>query len=326
MKSFFFSKIGLVIMSTLLPLILGAAGYEIYRQIEHAQWSKEFSKQGWFKKMTIPSPNETLIWEYRPYGTALGGFALNRYGFRDRDYETPKKPDDVYRIAFVGDSVTLGMLIGKVENVFVSKFEKLVNERREHRRVQALNFAVDGYNTLQITEMIRKKVLPFEPDKIVYVMCLNDFDFETSSGFKMLLLRPPKSFLWQKLRILWRNFRKIEFHRYCYNLNEDEVYENIAQTNKDLKKKGYELEAAILPVFPVPPFFAGGFDHYQFHDIHEDLHRFFKSQQIPYVDLLPDFVRYKDRPIFELAFDTWHPTVFGHQVIAEALARKLKLN
>ena len=119
---------------------------------------------------------------------------MNRWGFRDRDYETPGKPADTHRIAFLGDSVTLGLGVA-AEDVFVRRFEDAANGLGLGYTVQALNFSVDGYNTVQVNELLRTKVLPFAPDKVIYVLCLNDFDFADASGMKIRYFRKPKSFL-----------------------------------------------------------------------------------------------------------------------------------
>ena len=327
-KLFFFSKLGLVTTSILLTFFLFAGGVEIYKRIEYNSWRADFlSQTDWFKKTTIQSPNEKLIWEYRPYGSAPQvGMNFNRYGYRDRDYETPKKPAGVYRIAFAGDSVTMGLLIKNTEDIFVRKFEKLVTKAQGSRKIQVLNFAVDGYNTIQVSEMIRQKVLPFEPDKIVYTMCLNDFDFITSAGNKMRLFRPPTSFFLFELHKIRRGLGGDDFHRFYFNQNRDDVFEDITHINSELTKKGVKYEVVILPVFPVAPFHSNHFDGYPFHDIHKTLHDFLEKNKIPYVDMLPFFFRYKNIPLNQLAFDVWHPTVFGHRIIAEALAKKLSLD
>ena len=147
----------------------------------------------------------------------MGDIKTNRYGFRDLDRESTAKPDGTFRIVFAGDSVTLGVGI-PLETTFVRRFEMEANQMESQYRIQALNFAVDGYNTPQICEMIRSKVMSFSPDKVVYVMCLNDFDFELSSGDKILYFRKPRSFLLSVMggglpKMEWRRFPRISVQK-----------------------------------------------------------------------------------------------------------------
>ena len=72
---------------------------------------------------------------------------------------TPRQTSDsTYRTAFIGDSIVLGM--GPFYNkIFVRRFEIEANKLNLTQRVQALNFGIDGYNTIQIYEILRTKVL-----------------------------------------------------------------------------------------------------------------------------------------------------------------------
>ena len=171
-------KLAFALASFFIALLGTIVVYETIEHILYYRWKSKFDNYGWFGKVTIPSPNKILMWEYKPNGV-FKEIKTNRYGFRESDEISLPKPVGVYRIAFVGDSVTLG--IG-VENdyTFVRQFETAANSVRPGRKIQALNFSVDGYHTIQIAELLRSKVLQFEPDKVVYVLCLNDFDFSES--------------------------------------------------------------------------------------------------------------------------------------------------
>ena len=42
--------------------------FEIVKNIKYYRWKADFDNYGWFGKITIPSPNPVLMWEYRPHG------------------------------------------------------------------------------------------------------------------------------------------------------------------------------------------------------------------------------------------------------------------
>ena len=175
---------------------------------------------------------------------------MNRWGFRDRDYETPAKPPDTYRIAFVGDSVALG-LRSAAEDVFVRRFEEAANGLGLGHAVQALNFSVDGYNTVQVHEMLRTKVLAFAPDKVVYVLCLNDFDFEDSSGFKIQVLPQAEELPAGKpLERVYRHriYQQLagnDFHHYLFKKNGQTVFQEIREMHGLLAQNGIDFHVVV---------------------------------------------------------------------------------
>ncbi len=64
-----------------------------------------------------------------------------------------------------------------------------------------------AFHALQLRELLRTKVLAFEPDQVTYVMCLNDFDFTESSGRKIGYFRKPRSFLALEIEQRYRRLR-----------------------------------------------------------------------------------------------------------------------
>ena len=68
------------------------------------------------------------------------------------------------------------------------------------------------------------------------------------------------------------------------------------------------------------------FDDYPIHDVHLSLHRFFREKKIPFADLFPQFNLYEGAPLKRLAFDVWHPTPWGHRILADGLVPLLKLD
>ena len=320
------SRAAVVITSTLLTLILCAGTYEIVEQVQYDRWRAGFDNAGWFGKLTIPSPNPVLMWEYRPYGSAHL-IRTNRYGFRDFDYETKSLPPNTFRVAFAGDSAVLGIGVA-AEKTFVSQFEVEANAitfvDKTHREVsgyhvQAMNFAVDGYHTAQIREMIRAKVLDFSPHKIVYVMHLNDFDFCWSSGSKILYFRRPTSFALVKFEQWYQLWEGDDYHRYHFRKRREEVFRHLLGMKDLLAEFGTRFQVVLLPVF------SHHFRDYPVRDVHEQIGIFTKENDIPFFDLLGAFDA-AGRPPGDFASDVWHPNVAGHHFIARQLLPAVLLN
>lgn len=311
MLSFVKTKFGLILLSSIISAVLFIGVYEVIKNIQYYRWKENFDNSGWLGKVTIPSPNPVLMWEYRPY-SEFKGIRTNRYGFRDTDYDSTAKSDNDFRIAFAGDSVTLGMGVNQ-EATFVRKFEIAANRKdSRYHRIQALNFGVDGYSTPQIYEMIRTKVLQFSPDKVVYMMCLNDFDFSLSSGKKNLYFKKPASFLVSNIEMAYLRLYGGEFHQYFFRKNKQVVFQNILDMNRLLDEKGISFQVVIVPVFPAT------FDNYPLQGMVKEIAMFLKENGIQVFDLHEAFYESGESPGF-YASDIWHPNVKGHRFIARQL-------
>lgn len=307
-------NLALVATSTVATLLVFALGYEVRGNIRYYRWRARFDAEGWVGRLTVASPNEVLLWEYRPYGS-VPGLAVNRYGFRDQDYPTPGKPPGVRRVAFLGDSVTVGMGVAP-EETFVHRLG--IAATAPGRPVQTLNFGVDGYNTLQIRELLTAKVLAFEPDQVVYVMCLNDFDFTDSSGRKISYFRKPRSFLLQDMDRAYRALTRAEFHHYHFRKHSGEVFAAILGMKRVLDDAHARFLVAIVPVFPEGKETADYFTLYPFADLHREIAGFCRANGVDARDLLPAFRDHPESPD-RYALDVWHLTAAGHGVVAADL-------
>ena len=105
---------------------------------------------------------------YRAEGEAY--LSINSLGYRDREHD-PRKPEDVFRIAVLGDSF--------VEARQVSLEDTFWNRLGDHlwtcplladKRIEMLNFGIGGYNTSQEYMTLQQDVRIFSPDMILLAM------------------------------------------------------------------------------------------------------------------------------------------------------------
>jgi lysophospholipase L1-like esterase len=323
------ASILLVLASIAVSVLLFGFSYEVIQTIRYSRWRDSYHQTGdLYEHLTIASTNPRMIWEYQPNhaskaktrdseGSVVGIIETNRYGFRDFDYESADKENDVIRIAFVGDSVTLGLWVDH-KDIFVKKFEDKAKRRVRDRKVQGLNFGVDGYNTVQIYEMLRDRVIGFSNDQVVYVMCLNDFDFEEAAAEKILYFRKPRSFLWSRLNKAAYNYRRRkekDYYFFHYSENRDVVYGTILKMRDLLGRHEVDFRVAIVPVFI---FEEDNFDSYKYTTIHREISDFLTRSSIQVHDLFDTFKK-RDLAPKDYAYDVWHPNEKGHEVIADAL-------
>jgi hypothetical protein len=119
-------------------------------------------------------------WGLRPdvsgyYRREGGAFVhINRDGFRGPDLPRRKPPGTV-RIAVLGDSYTEAIQVPN-EDTFASVAARTLARcpLLKGRRVEALNFGVDGYGTAQELVTLREKVWAYQPDVVVLAIFLGN--------------------------------------------------------------------------------------------------------------------------------------------------------
>jgi len=99
-------------------------------------------------------------------------FVTNAYGMHD-DPITAVKPAGSFRIAFLGSSMDMGWGV-KFQDTYINRFQEWLNEHAERqglsprRRFEVLNFGVAAYSPLQRLDTLKRKVLAFDPDLVIY--------------------------------------------------------------------------------------------------------------------------------------------------------------
>jgi hypothetical protein len=105
-------------------------------------------------------------WQGTWHGAAM---TTNRWGMRDRD-RSIVKPLNTTRVAVVGSSLVMGYGVNDDET-FTRLMEARLNAEINSgsQDYEVLNFGVGRYSPLHRRLQIERKVLPFQPDLIVYV-------------------------------------------------------------------------------------------------------------------------------------------------------------
>ncbi|MBN1871331.1 MAG: SGNH/GDSL hydrolase family protein [Candidatus Omnitrophica bacterium] len=120
----------------------------------------------------VPSSNDRIVYELRPdYKLKSIKSEISSQKLNDMYFPLKKSPG-VYRIACIGDSVSFGYKV-KREESFPKVLEKMLNEDNKGK-YEVINFSVPGYNTAQESEILKEKVLGFDPDAVILVYCGND--------------------------------------------------------------------------------------------------------------------------------------------------------
>ena len=99
---------------------------------------------------------------------------INSDGFRDREFSV-EKPNSTFRIIFLGDSFTFGIGIESNET-FPKLLENKLNEVKNGKSYEVMNFGVPGYNTLDEIQFFKDVGLKYNPNMVVVGFIDNDID------------------------------------------------------------------------------------------------------------------------------------------------------
>lgn len=119
--------------------------------------------------------DDFLLFELKPNlrKTLFGlPFLTNSFGMHGGPVDE-QKPPDTFRIAVLGASMDMGWGV-RYEDTYTNRLQEWLESRPEARRpgrprrYEVLNFAVAAYSPLQRLETLRRKVMDFQPDLVVY--------------------------------------------------------------------------------------------------------------------------------------------------------------
>jgi hypothetical protein len=145
--------------------------------IKSPQFLKLNRDHPWHELGHVNVANQTATFEYD--SNDRGYFRLdnivthrfNSLGFRGPDFLEQKSPD-IIRIAFFGDSFTMGEGV-YFEDTYAQQ-TRTYFMRNFRKQVESLNFRVAGYNTEQEQKLIGYILPRFNPDVLVLGYTMND--------------------------------------------------------------------------------------------------------------------------------------------------------
>ena len=180
----------------------------------------------------------------RPLGWPAG--EVNAEGLRDRAH-SEARPEDVWRVAVLGDSVTEGFGLA-AEQAFPRELERQLEAEGE--RVEVLSVAVRGWSTRQQRIAYHRIARRYRPDQVLVATCLNDI---TELA---LQLRPPPPLL----RALHRRsaiVRRVVDAAHREQAQVEELFEGrpdlaayfaeLRRLRREVEQDGAEFTLAVLP-------------------------------------------------------------------------------
>jgi lysophospholipase L1-like esterase len=258
----------------------------------------------------------------------------NQMGFRDR-HEFPRTlPDGMRRIAFFGDSFTIGHGIRRCEDRFSDRLQVAL-DRQEPGKFRVDNLGEPGLETSQIESRVKFLIdQGYQFDVVIYVFMLNDiegYDPRTEEIIKSMQQKEPRFFLLTQTYFFnWLYFRWRQasgegsdyFPHLKDSYNEapwDGLRSKLVQLKRDCADNKVDFRMVIFP------FLHNLGPGYPFHDAHQKLQEFCREEDIPVLDLEPVLEPHVSEGLTVNRFDA-HPNERANAIVAEALEKSLLKN
>jgi lysophospholipase L1-like esterase len=254
----------------------------------------------------------------------------NTLGYRDREHDV-LKGKGVRRVVVIGDSLTMGLWIERLEDIFPVKLESYLQQSGQPAEV--MNFGVVGYNTLQEVATLRVKGLAYDPDVVVVQYCLNDRQRDDGNLLSTLLaaergapvsaVRLSRSLAWSSLYRFLR-FRALSrligtyrdtLEKDADRLAGDRVDEAFQKLGTLARRGSFTVVLAVFPDFT-------DLVNYRFNPEHATLRQVSERQGFVHLDLLGAMRECASRGLGQsVALDRYHPSIYGHDCAAKAMAQ-----
>lgn len=117
-------------------------------------------------------------------------YYTNSEGWKDVEHKFAK-PKEVFRILFIGDSVTAGQV--RLNDLYTNKVREFLLEQ-EVSNVEIISMGVGAWGTDQILEALKLEGLKYEPDLVIYQLNPNDLTDNLSPN----TLTPQDNIRWNK--------------------------------------------------------------------------------------------------------------------------------
>jgi hypothetical protein len=162
-------------ISLLLMLILGEGAVRLRAWMKYgavgAAILDEMTVLDPASRLRVPRPG------YRSTGRNTS-ISINSLGFRGDDI-TPAKPPRTVRIACVGASTTFSADVSNDNATWPARLQETLQREYPDVTIQVINAGVPGFVITESAQNIRTRVLPLDPDLVIYYEANNDIALDT---------------------------------------------------------------------------------------------------------------------------------------------------
>ncbi len=327
------SVVSLVLFMVVIELALAVISPNLYHRNQFFPRNRDIDFPDVYKR------DARLMWRFRPGITTSSrlfsnlDYTINSLGMRG-----PEPSDDpgAYRIIALGNSCTFGWGV-PLEDTWVRRLERLLNEQLPGRKIELINAGVPGYSSFQGKRYLADELLELKPD-MVLVMFGNNDHYPAGRGISdsaqqldnSLLIKAQNLLsrlrLYQLLRKLLLSLSSDELPRLdelggVKRVSRPEFFSNLREIVGIVRKAGAQPVLLVPPVASLEGYFGEGIS--SFHQLHkvyqQEIVRASQYEAVPLIDLQAVFDRYNTL-YNSAADDPIHFNSQGHAVAAETIA------
>jgi hypothetical protein len=245
-------NLGLTLGGLLMGVVIGEIGLRVARVEGYPKIGDVVDSA----PTRFHTSDRDLGWKLKPgvsgewNGEGVSFVQVNSDGLRDREH-TKTKPPNTLRVAVLGDSFTEAIQV-PVEQTFWSKLERKLGNCgavKGRKKVEVINFGVQGYGTAQELMMLRKKVWDYSPDIVVLAFFIGNDVINNSPQLEYDHYRPffvydasgklVPDMSFRNLPPIARNERAVSFvdRMPSFLVNNSRILQVIKKVDLDRKKR-----------------------------------------------------------------------------------------
>ncbi|MBI5852353.1 MAG: SGNH/GDSL hydrolase family protein [Planctomycetes bacterium] len=166
-------RLAVVAIGLALPVVLVELGLRLFDPMVTAE---AIERERFSSDVLIATPDGDFALRPGARGSLFGTEAvIGAHGFRSPPVATPR-PDDVYRVLIVGDSVAFGWGVAEAD-AFPRVMERELNAaplRSGKRRVEVIAAAVPGWGMPHYLRFVEAQGRAWQPDVVIVTLINND--------------------------------------------------------------------------------------------------------------------------------------------------------
>lgn len=251
----------------------------------------------------------------------------NAVGYRDTEHSFTK-PENTYRIFFIGDSFTYGLFIDNPQDVFPELIEKGLNKKTT-KKIEAINAGYPGFDIFKEVNRFTATGKKYHPDLVVLAL---NFD---EANVKHIPLQDPNNQipLWIKVsrwyQIILGSYLRFSaeksYRDYMFSIYTNEnspEWKTFSKQLLTLQKEAQSINANVAiilfpPIYPRQPNKA-----YDFYVFNNAMEKFGKKHGIIIIDPLQETIKYKNKEDLVISPLDAHPTKKMNKIVADVFFRQ----
>ncbi|MBI4665234.1 MAG: SGNH/GDSL hydrolase family protein [Nitrospinae bacterium] len=198
---------------------------------------------------TVYDPEPEIGFVLRPNVKTTLGFDTNRFGMRDYDRYTKKKPGGVFRVLCIGDSFTFSLT--SLENSYPKILERAL--AGGSNKIEVINAGVAGYGPDEEYLYLKRYGLEFEPDLVIVGFFVgNDItdslQHPANTAIDGVLIHVEDAAKFTREEISWEKTKREfinRFHlaRFVVNRDYDAIFQAVGKKSDSVRQEMNKVRA-----------------------------------------------------------------------------------